>query len=166
MLMHRLLIAAAERRPEKLAFRWVDRDRSLSYAQAVEAMENMAGALSSLGVAKGDRVTIFAHNGLDYLVAMLGAWRIGAVAAAVNVRFAPELEFYLTDHTPNAIVYTHDMGKAVCRASSQLASKPRLICMDGPQDGAVSMPQILEASLTPPPDPGDEAGILYIRHDG
>jgi long-chain acyl-CoA synthetase len=164
MLMHRLLIAAAERRPEKLAFRWVDRDRSLSYAQAVEAMEKMAGALSSLGVAKGDRVTIFAHNGLDYLVAMLGAWRIGAVAAAVNVRFAPELEFYLADHTPKAIVYTHDMGEAVRRASSPLASKPRLICMDGPQDGAVSMPQILDASLTPPPDPGDAAAIAHLSY--
>src|SRR5215475_4375315 len=118
MLMHRLLIAAADRRPEKLAFRWVDRDRSLTYAQAVEAMEKMAGALSSLGVAKGDRVTIFAYNGLDYLVAMLGAWRIGAIVAAVNVRFAPELEFYLADHTPKVIVYTHDMGEAVRRASS------------------------------------------------
>jgi len=30
MLMHRLVVAAAERTPEKLAFRWVDRDRSLS----------------------------------------------------------------------------------------------------------------------------------------
>jgi acyl-coenzyme A synthetase/AMP-(fatty) acid ligase len=127
-------------------------------------MEKMAGALWSLGVAKGDRVTIFAHNGLDYLVAMLGAWRLGAVAATVNVRFASELEFYLADHTPTTIVYTHDMGEAVRRAASSLASKPRLICMDGPQEGAVSMPELLEASLIPPPDPADETAIAHLSY--
>ena len=43
-------------------------------------MDHMAGALTELGVGKGDRVTVFAHNGLDYLIAMFGAWRIGAIA--------------------------------------------------------------------------------------
>jgi len=42
---------------------------ALTYEQAVLAMERMAGALASLGVGKGDRVSIFAHNGMDYLIA-------------------------------------------------------------------------------------------------
>jgi long-chain acyl-CoA synthetase len=67
MLMHHLLMRSAERTPDKTAFTWVDRKQSATYAQSVAAMHHMAGALSSLGVKKGDRVTVFAHNGMDYL---------------------------------------------------------------------------------------------------
>ena len=31
-------------------------------------MDRVAGALAALGVGRGDRVGIFAHNGLDYLI--------------------------------------------------------------------------------------------------
>src|SRR5271170_6960379 len=140
MLMHRLLIDGAERTPDKLALHWVDRDVALTYAQAVARMEDMAGALASLGVGRGERVTIFAHNGMDYLLTMFGAWRIGAIAALVNVQFAAELEYYFADHTPSVVIYTHDMVDAVRRAAKAVTGVRHLICMDGPQDGAHSLP--------------------------
>ena len=36
--------------------------------------------------------------------------------------------------------------------------------MDGPQEGAVSMPELLEASLIPPPDPDDETAIAHLSY--
>ena len=164
MLMHRLVIAGVERHPDKVAFRWVDRDRSLTYAGAVDAMEHMAGALAHLGVQKGDRVTIFAHNGLDYIAAMLGAWRLGAIAALVNVKFAGELDFYFADHTPRVVVYTHDMGEPVRAAAGKCTSIKHLICMDGPQEGAHSLPELLAAKLPAPPDPADENAIAHLSY--
>jgi acyl-CoA synthetase (AMP-forming)/AMP-acid ligase II len=160
MLMHGLVLAGAERHPEKRAFRWVDRDRAWTYAQAAEAMEHMAGALAALGVVKGDRVSVVAHNGLDYLAALLGAWRLGAIAALVNVRFADELDSYFADHTPKAVIYTHDLGEAVRRAGA----KARLVCMDGPQEGALSLPELMAAKLPAPPDPGDETAIAHLSY--
>src|SRR5579863_5836251 len=131
MLMHGLIFAGAERHPDRVAFRWVDRDRAWTYAEAADATQRMAGALASLGVSKGDRVTVIAHNGLDYLAAMLGAWRLGAIAALVNARFAENLDYYFADHTPKVVIYSHDLGEAVRRA----APKAHLVCMDGPRDG-------------------------------
>jgi len=162
MLMHGLVIAGAERHPDRIAFRWIDRDRTLTYAEAALAMQRMAGALASLGVQKGDRVSVIAHNGLDYLVAMLGAWRLGAIAALVNVRFADELNSYLADHTPRVVVYTHDMGEAVRRAKG--AGPSRLVCMDGPQDGALSLPELMAAGLPAPADPADETAIAHLSY--
>jgi long-chain acyl-CoA synthetase len=164
MLMHQLLLQNAERRPDALAFRWVDRDRSLSYAGAAAEMERMAGVLHELGVCKGDRVTIFAHNGLDYLVAMLGAWRLGAIAALVNVKFADELSFYAADHTPKVMVYTHDMRAVVMQARADTPSIAHLICMDGPQDGAHSLPDLMQANLPAPADPWDEDAIAHLSY--
>lgn len=62
MLMHQLLRDGAERAPDKIALRWVDRDRALTFAAAVAEMEKFAGALHHLGVRKGDRVTVFAQQ--------------------------------------------------------------------------------------------------------
>jgi long-chain acyl-CoA synthetase len=164
MLMHRLLIDGAERTPDKLALHWVDRDVALTYAQAVAGMERMAGALASLGVSKGDRVTIFAHNGMDYLLSMFGTWRIGAVAALVNVQFAAELDYYFADHTPSVVIYTHDHRQAVFRAAQSIGTVRHLICMDGPQDGALSLPELMQAQLTVPPDPADENATAHLAY--
>lgn len=164
MLMHQLLIDGADRNPDAVALRWVDRSLALSYAEAVEAMNRMAGALASLGVGKGDRVTVFAHNGMDYLLAMLGAWRIGAVSALVNVKFQAELDYYFGDHTPSAVIYTHDMAEPVRRAAAGCASIRHLLCMDGPQEGALSLPELMAANLPAPADPGDEAALAHLSY--
>ena len=164
MLMHQLVLDGADRHPNRIALNWVDRKKALTYAEAAAAMNRLAGALASLGVGGGDRVTVFAHNGMDYLLAMLGAWRIGAIPALVNVKFADELSYYLSDHTPSAIVYTHDMLEPVRRAAKQVSSIRHLVCMDGPQDGALSLPELMGADLLPPPDPCDETAIAHLSY--
>jgi acyl-CoA synthetase (AMP-forming)/AMP-acid ligase II len=164
MLMHQLLLRNAERRPDALAFRWVDRERELDNAGAVRAMEAMAGALHDCGVRKGDRVTVFAHNGLDYLVTLFGAWRLGAIAALVNVKFADELDYYFADHEPKVVVYTHDMGEAVRKARAAVPSIAHLVCMDGPQEGALSLPALMAAALPAPDDPWDETAIAHLSY--
>jgi acyl-CoA synthetase (AMP-forming)/AMP-acid ligase II len=164
MLMHQLLIDGAVRRPDKIALRWVDREIALTFAQAVDAMERCAGALHHLGVRKGDRVGIVAHNGMDYLVALLACWRIGAIAALVNVRFADELDYYFADHTPTVVIYTHDLGEQVGRAAAAVPGIRSLVCMDGPQPGAESLPALLAAGFPAPPDPGDEDAIAHLSY--
>jgi long-chain acyl-CoA synthetase len=164
MLMHQLLSDAAERAPDKLAFCWVDRKKTLTYAQAVAAMERMAGALHDCGVRRGDRVGVFAHNGMDYLLAMLGAWRIGAIAALVNIKFADELEYYWADHEPKVAIYTHDMRDVVMRAQRAVRAVQTLICMDGPQEGALSLPDLMNAGFPAPPDPRDENAIAHLSY--
>ncbi len=164
MLMHQVLIDGAERTPDKLALHWVDRGVRLTYAQAVARMEDMAGALASLGLGKGDRVTIFAHNGMDYLLTMFGAWRLGAIATVVNVQFAAELDYYLADHTPSIVVYTHDMVEPVKRAAKSAGTVRHLVCMDGPQEGALSLPELMQAKLHAPADPADESAVAHLAY--
>jgi len=164
VLMHQLLIDGAAREPDKIALRWVDRDRALTYSQSIDAMERFAGALHHLGARRGDRVTIFAHNGMDYLMGMFACWRIGAISALVNLRFADELEWYFNDHTPSIVIYTHDMGPVVRRAAQASSSVKRLVCMDGPQEEAESLPDLLTANFAPPPDPGDEEAIAHLSY--
>jgi long-chain acyl-CoA synthetase len=163
MLMHQLIRDGAARRPDQICFRWVDRDVALSFAETAEAIEAAAGMLHHLGISKGDRVMIFAHNGIDYLISMFACWRIGAISSLVNVKFADDLGYYLADHQPSAVIYTHDMHAPVSAAAA-LAPAPRLVCMDGPQPGAESLPALLAARLPAPPDPADETAIAHLSY--
>lgn len=164
MLIHQLIVDGAARRPDRVAFHWVDRNRSLTYAEAASAIEAAAGALHYLGVRKGDRVTIFAHNGMDYLVAMFGCFRIGAVAALVNVKFAAELAYYVGNHKPSIIIYTHDMHDAVVAANNAVGAASQLVCMDGAQEGAQSWPELMRAAFPAPADPSDEDAIAHLSY--
>ncbi len=159
MRLHQLLLDGAARRPARTALHWIDRDRRLTYAEAAAGMERVAGALAALGVKKGDRVGIFAHNGNDYVLAMFGAWRLGAISAHINVQYADTLDYYLADCTPSVLIYTGDHLPTIQRHRAAARSVQHYICMDGPQEGALSWPELLASSKNAnPPNVSDSDG--------
>lgn len=164
MLMHGLLLDGANRHPDRDCFHWADRERGFSYGEAAERMADAAGMLHELGLRPGDRLTIVAHNGLDYLTAMFGAWHLGAIAALVNVKFADELSYYFSDHTPTVALYTHDLGEKVRTASARCPGIRALVCMDGLQPGAHSMPEMMAARLTAPPVARDQDATAHLAY--
>jgi len=141
-----LLLRGAERWPDKTFLSWVDKDRSLTYAEAhIEALRT-ANALASLGIVKGDRVGIFAHNGLDYVIAMFGAWQLGAISCHINLLQADELAYFANDSTPKVLIYTHDMLPVLEQHRANLPSIEHYLCMDGAQPGAHDWPAMVAAA--------------------
>ena len=64
--------------------------RRVSYAELQADVIRMANCLKQLGVAKGDRVTIYMPMCVEGAVAMLACARIGAVHSVVFGGFSPE----------------------------------------------------------------------------
>jgi long-chain acyl-CoA synthetase len=164
MLLHHLLYDGAHRTPDRSALHWVERDLTLTYVEAVAAMERVAGALASLGVERGDRVGVFAFNGMDYLLAMFGAWRLGAIAALVNVQYADRLDYFLNDCTPKVLVYTGTHQEVIDRHRPNLPSVERYLCMDGPAEGALSWAEVLADAPPPPPDRTEETDVAHLSY--
>ena len=164
MLLHHLLAQGAAHHPEKTALGWVKRDRSLSYAEAAEATDRVAAGLATLGVERGDRVGVFAHSGLDYLLAMFGAWRAGAVAALVDLSRADGLDRYFGDCRPKVVIYTHDYFDAVDRHRAALDSVETYVCFDGAQPGALDWAEILGCAQDPPGDIAEEADLAHLSY--
>jgi acyl-CoA synthetase (AMP-forming)/AMP-acid ligase II len=164
MLLQHLLRDGAHRTPDKVALHWVDRDRSMTYAEAAATMETVAGALASLGVGRGDRVGIFAHNGMDYLTALFGTWRLGAISALVNLQYADTFDYFINDAQPKVVIYTGDHLATVERHRAKLASVEHFVCMDGPQDGAVGWEELLASAAPAPPDASEEGDIAHLSY--
>lgn len=164
MLLHHLLTRRAARHPDKTALGWVKRDRSLGYAEAAEATDRVAAGLAALGVARGDRVGVFAHSGLDYLLAMFGAWRAGATAALVDLGRAGELARYFGDCRPKVAIYTHDYFETIDRNREALGSVETYVCLDGAQPGAMDWAEILGCTEAPPADAAGDGDIAHVSY--
>ena len=146
-----LLHRAAHRSPDTTFLRWSDRGRSLTFAETEAATDRAASAFWASGVRPGDRVGILAHNGLDYVVAMWGAWKIGAISAHISVLVVDELADYVQACTPKVLVYTHDALPAIERDRSKMASITTYFCMDGPQEGAIAWADALTGAPSATP---------------
>lgn len=133
------------------AVHWVDRDRALTYKEAVDAMARAAAVLAGFGVPPGGRVGLFAHPGLDYVVALLGAWRLGATAVLVDLADKDRFHELMTAAAPHAVVYTNDHFDYVRPTVAALGTAGRgtvFAGMDGPQPGTVGWLDAL-AEATP-----------------
>ena len=79
--------------------------RSWSYGQLLEEVGRVAAMLSSLGVAKGDRVVIYMPMVPETVFAMLACARLGAIHSVVFGGFAPlELAKRIDDATPKVLL--------------------------------------------------------------
>ena len=64
-------------------------DDEFTYADVAAAVSNCAAVLADRGVGPGDRVAVVDVGGLASTVVILGAARIGAAAALMNVQLKP-----------------------------------------------------------------------------
>jgi acetyl-CoA synthetase len=84
--------------------------RSVSYRELYEAVCRFGNALRRLGVAKGDRVTIYMPMIPEAAIAMLACARIGAVHSVVFGGFSPESLAGRIEDCASTIVITADEG--------------------------------------------------------
>ncbi|MGJ3508062.1 propionyl-CoA synthetase [Enemella sp. A6] len=82
-----------------------DTRRTYTYAELLDLVARLGGALSALGVQKGDRVVIYMPMVAEAAMAMLACARIGAIHSVVFGGFAPsELASRIEDAQPKVII--------------------------------------------------------------
>jgi acyl-CoA synthetase (AMP-forming)/AMP-acid ligase II len=73
----------------------VEPDRRVTYAELGERVSASTRAMMAAGVEAGDRVAVWAPNGLGWIVAALGAQSAGAAIVPVSTRFKGEEAAYV-----------------------------------------------------------------------
>ena len=134
--------------------------RSYSYGDLLAEASRVASGLAALGVAPGDRVTLYLPNGADWVAAYYGILQAGAVANSVNVLNTPdEVLFIIGDCGAKAVITSAD------RAGHFLgASLNAVIATGGPApDGTLPFDDLPGGTPAPAPVrvPGDIAHIGY-----
>src|SRR5215475_14670588 len=120
---------AVQTRPDGIATHFSGRTRT--WQQSTERISRVAGALSALGVRRGDRVAILALNSDRYLELMYAIPWIGAVMVPINTRLAaPEIEYILTDSGAAALFIDTAMSHHLTALEGKLPDLRAVMWMD------------------------------------
>ena len=147
----------AHRRPKQLAINDLQTSRTFTYAQLDKRIDQLAGALASRGIGKGDRIALLAPNCAEYFELQFACGRLGAIMLPFNWRLTvPELEYILSDAAPKLLV--HD--KAFAQQAKALAKSLLEIDPERP-DGAYERELASAPKPTPPvPLTHDDIGMI------
>ncbi len=106
--------ASVRRAPGAVAIHY--RDSALTFAALDERSGAFAATLAQRGVARGDRVALYLQNVPAFVVAVLAAWRLGAIAVPVNPMLKErEVRTLLEDCEPVALVTLEALWDEVAR---------------------------------------------------
>ncbi len=106
--------AALERAPDTEAIRYFD--GVLTMAELDRASDALAVALVENGFAPGDRMAVYVQNNPAFVVGLLGAWKAGGAAVAINpMNKARELTYLLSDSGATALLCLDELYDTVAR---------------------------------------------------
>ncbi len=117
-------------RPHKLAVRELSPARDFSYAALDDRAEALAVWLQGRGVARGARVALLAHNGVEFFDLQFACGRLGAIAVLLNWRLTvSELEYILNDSAPLLLIHDVEFSDTAL-ALQQRCGIANLLCID------------------------------------
>lgn len=160
-------------------------DKQYTYAQIVERSTRLASYLHSRGLGchtersslgghevGQDLVGIYAHNGNEYVEAMLGAWRARVAPFNINYRYVKaELQYLLADAGATALIYHAAFAPRVAEVLPDLPNLKVLIQIADDSgnellDGAVDYETVIASSSPEPPPVQPSPDDLYVLYTG
>ncbi|HEY0578361.1 MAG TPA: AMP-binding protein [Pseudonocardia sp.] len=112
--MLELFAASLRRGPDTQAIRYFD--GVLTLADLDAASDALAVGLQSRGFQPGDRLAVYVQNNPAFVVGLLGAWKAGGVAVAINpMNKGRELTYLLADSGATALLCLDELYQAVAR---------------------------------------------------
>ena len=146
--------------PASRAYRVIADDlshRDLSYAELRRESEKFAAVLQSLGAGPGSRVATLMGKSREYLITLMGIWRLGAVHVPLFTAFAPPA-IALRLNGSGAVLVVCDAGqRSKLMPGEDIPASPgwKVITTGVADDGALSW-----ASLMADAQPGIAAAVV------
>ena len=121
--------------------RWVDR----TFAEVVEIVRPLAFGLVTLGVEKGDRVSILGNTRPEWTYFDFAALSIGATVVPIYQTNSPEECRYVLENSDSKVVVVEDAEQLekVREVRAQLPQLEQIVLMTGSAEDAISMEDLV-----------------------
>ncbi len=144
--------------------------RTLSSEEFKKITDSMAKAFLSLGVKKGERIISILPSGIDYVLTLIAAGKIGAIIVPMDVKFrTTDLKRFISHAKPTLIIALpevdgHDIMQDLDALGSELKGIKKVFLGHGGGHG-MSLDSMLEEGLGLD-DELEQAKKDQDRHDG
>lgn len=109
-----MFLATVKAMPDRAAIYYFERD--MSYLELDRASTALAAALQAQGITRGDRVALFLQNIPQFLIALYGIWKAGAIVVPCNPMFKQrELAYHLNDAGAKGLICLESLYESVAR---------------------------------------------------
>jgi long-chain acyl-CoA synthetase len=89
-------------------------DATLSFGHVAEMSDSFAVGLANHGIGRGDRVGLYLQNVPQFVIAMIGLWKLGAIPVAINPMLREkELKVILDDSGAKGLVTLESLYRDV-----------------------------------------------------
>ncbi|NVM46843.1 MAG: AMP-binding protein, partial [Candidatus Lokiarchaeota archaeon] len=169
--IHKVLENTAESFPDKLAFLY---PKEMTFKKFKEQVDVFATALKNLGVKKGDRVALYAHNSIEWEIAFYGLEKAGATLVPMNPLFKEtEVKYEANDSGAETIIMLRSLYPVVAAVRAETNLK-NIIIIESEEDeenlkmpeGAFSWSKLMQNTKSDPPEyefnpKEDLAALMY-----
>lgn len=125
------LTQTAAKYPNRTAIVYPEKDQRWSFRDFDNRANQLAHALSDLGVEAGDRVSTFLFNTSEMVLTTYAASKLGAIFNPLNYRLpAGELEYILNDAESSVVLYEDATAEAIEKARPNLETIEALVHVD------------------------------------
>ena len=103
-----------------------------TFAEVANRVDQLAAALTKLGVKSGDRVGTFCWNNQSHLEAYLAIPSMGAVLHTLNIRLFPEQLSYVINHAEDKVIIVDaSLVPLLARVAAELTTVEHFIVVGG-----------------------------------
>ena len=163
-----LLTQRANLTPNREALLDITSGIRFTYAELNQRANRAANFLQEkVGLQKGDRVSILAHNSIAYVDLLFGIGRIGAIFAPLNRRLtARELTYIINDCQPKVLIIGPEFVSVYDEMKAEIQVEYVISLVGASPLGAESYEELLENASAEEPkrpilDENDACCILY-----
>ncbi|UMZ74240.1 long-chain-fatty-acid--CoA ligase [Natranaerofaba carboxydovora] len=107
---------------------------------------SMASKLVDLGISKGDRVSIYFGNSVEWIISYYAAAKIGAIINPINVMLTPEeVAFVVNDNQAKVLIISEEKEESILNVKNQFRSVEIIISTGNPSySDVLSFSKLLE----------------------
>lgn len=166
-MVYEYLTETAQKVPNKTAIVGIgldgEPDRTLTFRELEEYINQIANYFKACGLKKGDRVAVFLENCPESYALYLGLAKIGVISALINTNLrGTSLTHCVKVSESVGLVFSSTLSEAVCGVLSELDPAVRGACFSVGGAGTVPEAKRLEdvlkgVSKQPPPPIKDKS---------
>jgi long-chain acyl-CoA synthetase len=140
----------------------------LNYSELAGQVNTLAAALIKLGIKKGDRVVLMAHNDYQFVIAYFGILKAGGVIVPVNTFFKGDELKYILEHSGASFAIILDLFEERFREiREKLLNLKKIVSFGTKSHSDISLSweklaeEKIEGAAFVNPEPEDTAAIIY-----